>query len=226
MTKETKKTNNEEAEAIVTAVSKTETFIKSHKGLLYGIAIAIIVIIAGYVGYTKLFSDPKQKEAMQQTFPAEEMFRLGNYEQALNGDGNILGFAQIIDNYGAKAGEAVYMYAGICELRLGNFNEAISYLDKYAGKEPIMKARALACTGDAYAGLGDYAKAVTYFERAANHADNMYAAEYLLKAAVAYEELGNDAKALECYKTIKDKYPQSPEGYDIDKYISRIEVRK
>ena len=25
------------------------------------------------------------------------------------------------------------------------------------------------------------------------------------------------------YNTIKDKYPQSMEGYDIDKYISRIE---
>ena len=89
-----------------------------------------------------------------------------------------------------------------------------------------MKARALACTGDAYVGLGDYAQAATYFEKAAGHADNMYAAKYLLKAGVTYEEIGNTAKALECYKAIKDNYPQSPEGYDIDKYISRIEVRK
>ena len=26
------------------------------------------------------------------------------------------------------------------------------------------------------------------------------------------------------YETIKDKYPQSVEGYDIDKYISRIKI--
>ena len=226
MTKETKKTNNEEAEAIVTAVSKTESFIRNNNGLLYGILIAIVVIAAIYVGYDKLVSSPKKAEAMQQMFPAEEIFRSGDYEKALNGDGNILGFAQIIDNYGAKAGESVYLYAGICGLETGNYDQAISYLHKYNGKDPIMKARALACTGDAYVGLGDYAQAATYFEKAAGHADNMYAAKYLLKAGVTYEEIGNTAKALECYKAIKDNYPQSPEGYDIDKYISRIEVRK
>ena len=226
MTKETKKTNKEEAEAIVTAVSKTETFIRNNKGLLYGLLIAIILIVAAYVGYNRFISAPKKAEAMQQTFPAEQMFRNGNYELALNGDGNILGFAQIIDNYGAKGGKAVYLYAGICELELGNYSNAISYLEKYKGKEPILKARALACIGDSYVGLGDYATAVTYFEKAAGTADNMFAAKYLLKAGVAYEELGNYAKALECYQNIKDNYPQSSEGYDIEKYISRIEVKK
>ena len=51
----------------------------------------------------------------------------------------------------------------------------------------------------------------------------MFAAAYLLKAGVACEDLGDNAKALSFYKTIKDQYPQSMEGYDIDKYISRIE---
>ena len=73
--------------------------------------------------------------------------------------------------------------------------------------------------------MGDYANAVNYFERAAKHIDNIYAAEYWLKAGVTYEEMGNSAKALECYRTIKEKYPASIEGYDIDKYISRIEVK-
>ena len=52
----------------------------------------------------------------------------------------------------------------------------------------------------------------------------MFAAEYLLKAAVACEELGNNDKALKLYETIKDKYPQSVEGYEIDKYINRIKI--
>ena len=42
---------------------------------------------------------------------------------------------------------------------------------------------------------------------------------------MAYEELGNNDKALACYNRIKDQYPQSVEGYDIDKYISRIESK-
>ena len=59
--------------------------------------------------------------------------------------------------------------------------------------------------------------------KAAKVSDNMFSATYLLKAGITYEELGQRDKALAAYKEIKDKYPQSMEGYDIDKYISRIE---
>ncbi len=58
--------------------------------------------------------------------------------------------------------------------------------------------------------------------KAADFADNAFAAGYLLKAGIIYEELGDTAKALEAYNKIKDKYPQSVEGFDIDKYISRL----
>ena len=154
---------------------------------------------------------------------AEENFRAADYELALNGDGNVLGFSQIIDEYGAKAGKSVYFYAGVCELQLGNWDLAIKYLQSYKGKDAILKARATACIGDAYVGLEDYAKALTYFEKAAAVADNMYAAGYLLKAGVAAEKLGQNEKALACYETIKDQYPQSMEAYEIDKYIGRIQ---
>ena len=77
-------------------------------------------------------------------------------------------------------------------------------------------------TGDAYVGLEDYKAALGYFEKAAAKADNMFAATYLLKAAQVCEELGDTDKALSLYKQIKEKYPQSIEGYDVDKYISRI----
>ena len=51
----------------------------------------------------------------------------------------------------------------------------------------------------------------------------MFAAGYLLKAGAVAEKLGQNAKALGFYETIKDQYPQSVEAYDIDKYIGRIE---
>ena len=55
---------------------------------------------------------------------------------------------------------------------------------------------------------------------------NIFNATYMLKAGVVCEQLGDNAKALSYYKAIKDKYPQSMEGYDIDKYISRIESQQ
>ena len=210
-------------EAIQQTVSKTDEFFKKNKKALWAIAIAVIVIALAILGYQKFIYQPKCAEAMQQCYPAEMNFQAGEYELALNGDGNVLGFADIIDNYGTKAGKSVYLAAGACEYQLGNFEQAISYLKKYNVKDPILGARALSCMGDAYVGLENYEEAVKCFNAAADKSDNIYAAAYLQKAGVAYEALGKKAEALKCYKTISDKYPQSVEAYDIDKYISRVE---
>ncbi len=220
MAKEIKKEN---AEAVVEAVSKTEKFFNENGKLLSIICVGVVVVCAAVFCWYKFAYQPKVEEAQGQMAAAEQTFRAADYETALNGDGNVLGFAQIIDEYGAKAGKSVYFYAGVCELQLGNWESAIKYLEAYKGKDEILAARATACIGDAYVGLEDYKKALGYFEKAAATVDNVYAAGYLLKAGAVAEKLGDNAKALSFYKKIKDQYPQSMEGYDVDKYIGRIE---
>ena len=220
-----KEIKNENVEAVVEAVSKTEQFFNKNGKLIGGIAAGIVVVAAVVFCWYKFAYQPAVQEAQGQMAYAEENFRGGDYELALNGDGNTLGFVQIIDEYGAKAGKAVYFYAGVCELQLGNFESAIKYLEAYNGKDAILAARAKACIGDAYVGLEDYSKALGYFEQAAATIDNMFAAGYLLKAGAVAEKLGQNDKALSFYETIKDQYPQSMEAYDIDKYIGRIEAR-
>ncbi len=222
----TKKTDKQalQQERIEETVSKTEQFYNENKKTIWGCLIAAVVIALGILAYNQFYLKPKKAEAQEQMYPAEAAFRDGNFDLALNGDGNNYGFAQVIDEYGSKAGKAVYLYAGICELQLQNYEEAVSYLKKYNGKEPILAARAQACLGDAYVGLQKYDEAISQFEKAAAASDNVFAAEYLLKAAVACEEVGKTDKALKLYETIKDKYPQSIEGYDIDKYINRLKI--
>ena len=149
-------------------------------------------------------------------------FKAESWETALNGDGNNLGIAQVIEDYGKATPAAAWFEAGICELQLGNYESAIDYLKNYKGKDAIPKARSISCMGDAYVGLEDYAKALDCFVKAAGVIDNIYAAAYLLKAGVTAEQLGKNEEALKYYKTIKEQYPQSMEGYDIDKYISRL----
>ena len=219
-----KEIKNENAEAVVEAVSKTEKFFNENGKLLGTISAAVVVACALVFCWFKFVHQPKVEEALGQMAVAEQNFRQGNYEAALNGDGNALGFAQIMDEYGAKAGKAVYFYAGVCELQNGNWEQAISYLEAYKGKDSILAARATACIGDAYVGLENYSKALGYFEKAAA-ADNMYAAGYLLKAGITAEKLGENQKALAFYKKIEDQYPQSMEAYDIAKYIGRIETK-
>ena len=212
----------ERQENIEQTVSATEQFYNENKKLIWGIVAVVLVIGLGILAYNKFIYQPRCVEAMQQAYPAEMSFQNAEYELALNGDGNNLGFIDIIDEYGTKAGKAVYFYAGLCELQLKDYEQAVNYLKKYKGKDAIQSARALSALGDAYAGLQQYENAVAQYEKAAAVSDNVFAAEYLLKAAVACEELGNKDKALTLYETIKDKYPQSIEGYDIDKYINRI----
>lgn len=205
------------------ALSKTEKFLETYKKpMIYTVA-AVLVIAVGVFAYHNFITLPKQQEALAQVYTAEQSFRADDFEKALNGDGNTLGFKQVIQEYGSHAPAAVYFYAGVCELHLGNYREALAYLKKYSGEDEIISARAIACMGDAYAGMGDAKAAVGEYQKAANAADNIFAAAYLLKAGIMYEELGQPQDALKMYEIIKNKYPQSPEGYEVNKYISRIQ---
>lgn len=210
-------------EKVEERVSSVQKFFDDNKKAIWTVLGAIVVVGLAVLAWNRFYVQPKTKEAQAQMFPAEASFRNQQWDTALNGDGNALGFKQIISDYGAKAGKSVYFYAGVCDLQLGNYEEALSYLKKYKGKDEILAARALGCQGDAYVGLNNYDEAVACYEKAADKSDNLFAATYLLKAGVISEEKGEPEKALAYYKKIKDQYPQSIEGYDIDKYISRIE---
>lgn len=216
------KESKEKTEAVVEAVSKTDLFFKENKNLIIGVAVAAVLVAFGIFAFQKWYYQPKAREAQQQLYPAEMAFKAESWETALNGDGNNLGIAQVIEDYGKATPAAAWFEAGICELQLGNYESAIEYLKNYKGKDAILKARSISCMGDAYVGLEDYAKALDCFVKAAGVIDNIYAAAYLLKAGVTAEQLGKNEEALKYYKTIKEQYPQSMEGYDIDKYISRL----
>ncbi|MBO4635438.1 MAG: tetratricopeptide repeat protein [Bacteroidales bacterium] len=208
---------------VAEAVSKTETFFKENGKLIYGCVIGVLVIALCILAYNRFILQPKKQQATDQLAQAERWFEAGEYELALNGDDNDPGLEEIIDQYGAKAGQAVYMYAGVAKLHTGAFEEAISYLKKYKGEDPIMLSRAQGCIADAYVELEDYGKAISYYEKAAATVDNAFAAAYLLKAGIAAEANGDAAKALSFYKTIKDKWSNAPEAMEIDKYITRIQ---
>ena len=219
MAKEIKK---ETSEAVVEAVSKTDLFFKENEKTIIAVVVAAVVIAFGVFAFQKWVYQPKAAEAQGQLFPAEAAFAAQNWEVALNGDGNNLGIADVISQYKAAAPKAAWFEAGVCALQIGNYEEALGYLKAYKGKDAILKARAIACQGDAQVGLENYEAALACYEKAAGVVENMYAAAYLLKAGAVAEKLEKNDVALRHYQTIKEKYPQSIEGYDIDKYITRI----
>ena len=70
-----KEIKNENAEAVVEAVSKTEKFFNENGKLLSIIAAAIIVVAAGIFCWYKFAYQPAQAEAQGQMALAEENFR-------------------------------------------------------------------------------------------------------------------------------------------------------
>ena len=221
----TKKANNkpENNQAVGEAVSGLELFLKKNGNLLSTIVLVILLVVCAALALNRWVLKPARQEARAAAAEADRYFQMSEYEQALNGDGNVLGLADVIGQYGKKAGEGVYFQAGVCQLRLKNYAEAVEYLKKYNGKDPILKARALSCLGDAYQGLSDFDQALAAYKKAIKTDDSVFAATYLLKAGIAAEAMGLKEEALGFYNDIKVKYPNAIEAADIDKYISRLE---
>ncbi len=209
-------------EKVERALGTTEKFLEKYKNILiYGVGIVLALLLI-YFGYTKLYYEPQQEEARGQMYMAEQYFRMDSLSLALNGDGNNLGFLQIIDAYGDNAGNVVYFYAGVCQLQLGEYEAAIKNLKKFQVGDEILSARALSCIGDAYVQLENYPEALNYFLKAASYRNNDYAATYILKAGLTYEKLDKKDDALKMYQRIKDEYTETAEGREIDRYIGRL----
>jgi tetratricopeptide (TPR) repeat protein len=224
-----KKQDNKEKEQVVEIVEgihKVENFFKEYKNILiYGIGgLALVILI--YVGYKEFVSKPFQREALEQMVIPQDYFARDSFRLALEGQGLLEpGFATIADEYGStSSGNLANFYAGVCSLKLGEYQNAIEYFEAFKSDDEIFAARALANIGNCYVELGDLEKAVQYFERAAHKKENLASPSYLMKATVVYEKLGQYAKALKLYEEIKYKYPDSNEANTVDKYIERVKT--
>jgi len=222
----TKKTDdNKGIQNVESTLTKTEQFLEdNYKPILYGLSIVIVLI--GLIWLVKFMGNRRSMEAQAQMFAAEQYFAQDSMRLALDGGGNDLGFLDIIDSYGGtKAGKLANFYAGACYMHLGEYQNAIDHLKKYSIKDEVIAPEAIALTGDAYVELGQTDKGLTLYIKAAEMADNAFHTPiYLMKAGEIYEEKGEYNKALDIYNKIKDKYPDSTEGRNIEKYIARVKM--
>lgn len=220
------KQGDERLENVEEALSKTELWIENNQKTLWIILIALLVIAFGIFGITK-YKANRDKKASAQIFKAEQYFENGQYDNALNGDGNNLGFLDIMSQYGStKTGKLAAYYAGISYMKQGNYNEAIDCLKKYTTNDDVLAPMALGAIGDCYMELGDNQNAASYYGKAASkNSNNFTSPMFLVKEGMAYEIMGNYAKALEAYKTLKKDYPLSNEAFEVSKNIANMEEK-
>ena len=213
---------------IVEVRDQAQSFVDRNQNLVLGGLLVIVLIIGGIFAYNNFVKKPRQQEAVQQMYQAQIQFERDSFALALtNPGGGYPGFLDIVDNYGGTdAGNLAAYYAGISYLNLGQYEAAIDFLEDYSADgeiTPIMKYGAI---GDAYSELNDFESALNYYRRAVNAGDNdALTPYYLKKLGMLYEKTGELTDAKQAYERIKNEYPQSQVGQDIDKYIIRVNAK-
>jgi tetratricopeptide (TPR) repeat protein len=225
MAKNTKDSNPKAVRNVEQTLTKTEQFLEqNYKSLIYGLG--VIIVLVGLFWLSKIYLNKRNDEAQSQMYMAQRYLQMDSLKLALNGDGNYLGFLDIIKDYKhTYSGNLARYCAGICYLHLGQYQEALDYLGKYSKYDKIISSLAIGAMGDAYVELGELDKGVANYIEAADYASNQFSTPiFLMKAGGIYEMTKKYDAALKMYTRIKDEYPESSEGAAIDKYIARVNI--
>lgn len=225
MAKNNKKNKYNEVNEFDEALAASTNFYeKNKKTILYGGGTVLAIIILALL-FHQFYLTPRNERANNSLFAAQELFMNGEYEKALNGDGQTMGFLAVADEFGfTKAANLAHLYAGLCLANTEKYEEAIEQLEKYSScGDAMVSPSVLGTLGNCYAELQQFDKAVSLLEKAAKKADNNTLSPlYLIQAGQIYESQGQNDKALNCYTIIKNKYQQSMQYNEIDKYIERV----
>ena len=211
------------------ALTQSEAFLIKYKNAIIGGVVAVIIIVAGFIMYKNLYAEPREEKAQAALFKGQEYFEQDAYEQALNGDSiGFVGFLKVAEDFsGTKAANLAKAYAGICYAQLGKYEEAVKMLDSFNGKDQMVAPAILGAAGNCYAQLGQLDKAASTLMSAADKADNNTLSPiFLMQAGEILVKQGKYDDAVDAYTKIKDKYFQSYQAMDIDKYIEQAKLMK
>ncbi|MEG0039799.1 MULTISPECIES: tetratricopeptide repeat protein [Bacteroides] len=211
------------------ALTQSEAFLIKYKKAIIAGVLAVIIIVAGTIMYKHLYAEPREEKAQAALFKGQQLFEQDAFEQALNGDSiGYIGFIKVIDQFGGtKAANLAKAYAGICYQSLGNYDQALKFLTDFDGDDQMVAPAILGATGNCYAQLGQLDKASATLLKAADKADNNTLSPiFLLQAGEILVKQGKYDDAVKAYTAIKDKYFQSYQAMDIDKYIEQAQLLK
>jgi tetratricopeptide (TPR) repeat protein len=216
------------------SASRTEEWVANNQKVLLGIVGAIAIGTLGYLLFNRFVVEPKEEKAANEIFQAQQYFQQAVdatekndslYNLALKGGEGKLGFIGVAEQYeGTAAGNIANYHAGMAYLNLGDFKNAITYLEKFKSDDAILKPLALGAIGDALAETNKVDDAITYYKKAAEASENDFTTpRFLLKAAQLHLAAGKKSEAHQLFVEIKEKYENSKEGMNVDAFIAMTE---
>ncbi|MBL7848357.1 MAG: tetratricopeptide repeat protein [Cyclobacteriaceae bacterium] len=215
----------ESPEAIAEKVTGIEQWIEHNPKIVFSILGVLLLIAGGYFGY-RYYVSTQDDLAQKEMFQAVHYFEADSLDLAMEGDGNNLGFKQIIDDYGmTPAGNLANFYAGAACLKQGKYPLAILYLKDFSANDQLVQARAYSLIGDAYMEQKQYEDAATYYDKAATYKPNkFFTPTYLMKAALAFEKANQKEKAIKAYQRVIDEFWESGDYQNARKFKARLET--
>jgi tetratricopeptide (TPR) repeat protein len=125
-----------------------------------------------------------------------------------------------------KAANLCNYYIGVCYLKTGDAKKSLDYLKSFSTGDEVAQSQAYSMIGDAYSETGDMKAAIDFYKKAADNLDNESLTPfYLLKAGMALEHEKNAKEAKEMYEKLKENYPNSLAGRQMETYIARCEAQ-
>ena len=219
------------------ALAQSEAFVIKYKKQIIAAAVAVVVVVGGFIAYIYGYSKPREDKAQELLGVVMHKYVMQqDFEKALKGEGKTMGLTKIAETYSSTdAGNLAAYEAGLCYYQLGKNSDAIKYLEKFSPKgDNTISAQALYALANCYANAKQLDKSVDTFKKAAK-ATNVpaLAAEYLFQAATILQSQNKNDEALKIYQDIKASYPSAPicsrqqqngvvMDAIIDKYIERL----
>lgn len=211
--------------------SKAEEFVARNQKYIFGLVGAIALVTVAYLVYDRIVIEPKQDEAANEMFMAQNNFQKALdatatekdslFKVALNGADAKYGFLQIIDEYsGTDAANLASYYAGISYLNIGDNTNAIKYLADFSSDDLVLSALAKGAIGDAFAQKNQAKEALEYYEKALAMSNNeITAPRFLYKAGQTALQLNEKEKAVKYFTQLKDEFSTAPEARNVEGLI-------
>ena len=204
-------------------IAKAQDFWTRYQKQITVVLAVVVLAVGGWYAYKNFIVKPNTEKAVDAMYKAEEYYRMDSLQKALNGDGIHWGFVKVIREYGGTdAGNLAHFYAGDCYLRTGDFNNAVKHLKEFSTSEKQVQARAYKLLGYAYSELGKNEDAIASYKKSANHfpEDIHNAGEALLFAALLADKNGKTNEAIDIFKEIKERFPNTQAYNESEKYLA------
>ena len=201
-------------------LSKSEQFFVQYKKPLLTAAVALGLVVGGYILYQNFVVAPASEEARKDLWKAAEQFDRGNDTSAVKGvKKEFMGFEEIADEYSnTNEGNLAKYYLAVAYFKQKKFDQALEEIEAFDAKGEMLPHMKNTLIGDIYVEKNMNEEALKKYISAAKGANNVLISPICLKkAAILSEQLGKNEDAVKYYEEIISAYFNDPMKYGMEK---------